>query len=185
MIDPAKRYELNPFIEDMELKTKKRPIRVSPLGANTSIVNNDTGEITGTHVVTYKKVDSEQFLKLFTKNVALTFDLNAAGIKAFNVLVWAVQNNAYNSIEVGLDKFTLSDFLKSNESLYFSQPTFTRGLNDLCKSGIIAKSRKAGYYHINPNFIFNGDRIAFTTLIERENSLPSNRCSKTKDWISD
>jgi len=27
---------------------------------------------------------------------------------------------------------------------------------------------RKGRYYINPNFVFNGDRIAFTTLIERK-----------------
>lgn len=27
---------------------------------------------------------------------------------------------------------------------------------------------RKGFYFINPNFVFNGDRIAFTTLIERK-----------------
>jgi len=29
---------------------------------------------------------------------------------------------------------------------------------------------KQGRFYINPNFIFNGDRIAFTTLIERSDT---------------
>jgi hypothetical protein len=27
---------------------------------------------------------------------------------------------------------------------------------------------RQGWYFINPNFLFNGDRIAFTTVIERK-----------------
>lgn len=33
---------------------------------------------------------------------------------------------------------------------------------------IIAKHLRAGDYYINPNFVFNGDRIAFSTVIERK-----------------
>ena len=35
---------------------------------------------------------------------------------------------------------------------------------------IIAKHRKRGDYFINPNFVFNGDRIAFSTVIEKKPS---------------
>ena len=52
----------------------------------------------GTHVTTFKRVDSEQFVKLFTANIGLTFDLSSAGIKAFNVLLWAVQKQAFAKI---------------------------------------------------------------------------------------
>ncbi|PVK27321.1 hypothetical protein C4840_24940, partial [Salmonella enterica subsp. enterica serovar Braenderup] len=51
--------------------------------------------------------------------------------------------------------------------LKLSESTYRRGLTELCKAQIIAKSIKLGRYVINPNFVFNGDRIAFTTMIER------------------
>jgi len=41
-------------------------------------------------------------------------------------------------------------------------------LVDLENAQIIAKSIRPGSYFINPNFAFNGDRIAFTTLIETD-----------------
>jgi hypothetical protein len=43
-----------------------------------------------------------------------------------------------------------------------------RGLAELEKARIIAKTLRQGRYFINPNFVFNGDRVAFTTLIERD-----------------
>ena len=36
------------------------------------------------------------------------------------------------------------------------------------KAQIVAKTMRQGRYFINPNFVFNGDRIAFTTVIERK-----------------
>ena len=46
--------------------------------------------------------------------------------------------------------------------------TFKRGINELEKASIIAKTLRKGRYYINPNFVFNGDRIDFTNLIERK-----------------
>jgi hypothetical protein len=40
----------------------------------------------------------------------------------------------------------------------------------MIKGQIIAKNVKSGFYFINPNFAFNGDRIAFTQIIERKKS---------------
>jgi hypothetical protein len=42
-----------------------------------------------------------------------------------------------------------------------------RGLNELENASIIAKTIRKSFYFINPNFIFNGNRVAFTTVIDR------------------
>lgn len=166
------RYKTNPFIEDMVVPIKGRQVQLSKLGRDQNIlVNQATGEVHGTHVTTYKRVDGEQFIKLFTANIGLTFDLSAAGIKTFSVLLWGVQHQAISKDEVDLDALTLEEFIEvhsgSKKPLNLSMTTFKRGLNELEKAQIIAKTMRKGRYYINPNFVFNGDRIAFTTVIER------------------
>lgn len=172
------RYKENPFLKDMVIPVKDRKIQISPLGKDNNIlVNQSTGEIIGTHVTTYKKVDGEQFIKLFTANIGLTFDLTSSGIKVFTVMLWAVQNRAITKDQVDLELLTLEAFHEAhaNDSkpLKLSESTYRRGLTELCKAQIIAKSVKLGRYFINPNFVFNGDRIAFTTLIERKREKPT------------
>jgi hypothetical protein len=74
---------------------------------------------------------------------------------------------------VPLDKVSLDAFLSAHDHrippIAFSQPTFWRGLAELEEAQIVAKHVRQGWYFINPNFVFNGDRIAFTTVIQREN----------------
>lgn len=173
----ACRYKTNPFLGDMVIPVKGKQIKLSLLGKDENIlINQTTGEKLGTHVTTFKKVDGEQFVKLFTTNIGLTFNLNAAGIKAFSVLVWAVQNKALSKDEVDLDALVLEAFIADHNGkeppLRLSQATFWRGLAELVKAQIIAKTMRQGRYFINPNFLFNGDRIAFTTVIERERTGP-------------
>lgn len=171
------RYKENPFLEGMVVPVKGKQVRLSRLGRDDNIlVNQNTGEVQGTHVTTYKRVDSEQFVKLLTANIGLTFELSSAGIKAFGVLVWSVQNSALSKDEVDLDTLVLEAFLQcqvsaSKQPLRLSLATFKRGLNELEKAKIIAKTMRQGRYFINPNFVFNGDRIAFTTVIERKNTI--------------
>jgi hypothetical protein len=163
-----KRYKENPFIDQLVIQTSTKKIAVNVLGkGNNILVNQDTGEIQGTQVTTYKKVDSHEFVKLFVNNIALTFELHSYGIKAFNVVMWAIQYSGINKDLIVLDSYTLENFLSKN-NLKMSIPTFRRGLSDLVKAKIIAKSIRKGWYFINPNFIFNGDRIFFTTIIERD-----------------
>ena len=125
-------------------------------------------------MTTYKRVDGAQFVKLFTANIAMTFDLSSAGIKAFSVLLWVVQNRALSKDEIDLDSFVLADFIEAHQAskqpLRLSLATLKRGINELEKAQIVAKTQRQGRYFINPNFVFNGDRIAFTTLIERSNT---------------
>lgn len=171
------RYDENPFIEGMVVPVRDQKIQMSRLGRDDNIlVNQATGEVQGTHLTTYKRVDSEQFVKLFTANIALTFELGAAGIKAFGVLVWILQDRTISKDLVPLDKFVLEDFLKAQEKkLALSQATFARGLAELERAKIIAKHVRQGWYFINPNFVFNGDRVAFTTVIERKRSTEQER----------
>lgn len=167
------RYESNPFVEDMQIEVRNKAVRLSRLGKDDNVViNQTTGEYHGgTHVTTYKKVDSAQFVKVFTANIALTFGLASAGIKTFSVLLWAVQHKALAKDEIDLDSMMLEDFLeahKENEpAIRLSHPTFKRGLVELEKAKIIAKAMRKGRYYINPNFLFNGDRVAFSTVLER------------------
>lgn len=172
-LDVRKRYDANPFIGQLDVPISTRQVRVSPMGGkdNNVLINQHTGEIRGTHVSTYKKVDSAEFVKIFTQNIALTFDLKSAGIKAFNVLMFMMQSKAIQKDLLVLDKFTLDDFIANYEDrkppVKLSLSTFKRGLNELEEAQIIAKHMRPGWYFINPNFAFNGDRIAFTTIIEK------------------
>ena len=106
------RYSENPFMEGMTVPTKGRAVRISRIGGSGDVlVNQHTGEVSGTQVTTYRKVDSEQFVKLFSANIALTFGLKSAGIKAMNVVIWTVQHNAISKDQIDLERLTLDFFL--------------------------------------------------------------------------
>lgn len=166
------RHAKNPFIQDMVVPVKGQRVQLSRIGKDDNVlINNATGEVQGTHVTTFRQVDSEQFVKLFTQNIALTFDLKAAGIKVFNVMMWTLQNKALGGDVIPLDKYVLAEFLESQSKrkppVSLSPATYARGLAELEHAQIIAKHIRPGFFYINPNFCFNGDRIAFTTLIQR------------------
>jgi len=162
------RYKENPFLENMSITVRKKQVKISKLGKDENIlVNENTGEVAGTMISTFKKVDDEQFLKLFTANIALTFDLKAAGIKAFNVVCWLMQNKAIERDQITIDKYVLEDFNGAHNKK-LSKAVLYRGLDDLISNKILARCRREGDYFINPAFMFNGDRIVFATVIERK-----------------
>ena len=174
----AIRYESNPFTKDLVIPLKNRQVQISRLGEDNNIViNQETGEfLGGTSVVTYKKVDSTQFIKLFTQNIKLAFELTQAGQKALYVLFWTMQDKTMiNKDRVTLDQYTLKDFSKENPELTISIATFRRGLGELTKAKILALAERLGDYFINPNFVFNGDRVAFTTVLEVDKATNSQK----------
>ena len=111
----------------------------------------------------------------------MTFDLTSAGIKAFNVMMWEVQKNGLMKDLIILDMIIADRFVKETGVKPISRNTFLRGLAELISNKIIARNKRKGWFYINPNFVFNGDRIAFTTLIERKYSEP--RDTKTIDMF--
>ena len=130
------RYKENPFIKELVVPVGKQNVRVSRLGKDDNIlVNQATGEVHGTHVTAYRKVDKEEFVKLFTRNIALTFDLKAAGIKAFNVLLWSMQKKAMEKDLVPLDKWVLEEFLEDANDGRDPFPTGV-GMNRHCNQAI-------------------------------------------------
>lgn len=164
------RHKTNPFLEDFEIEIGSKSVRISPLGKGQNIlVNQLSGEVTGTHVVARKRVDTEKFVKTFADYMAFTFDLSKAGNKALRVLMWAVKESAVGKDIVVLDSVALEAFLRcyGDPPLVLSTSTFNRGIAELEKAKIIAKTARVGHYYINPACIFNGDRVAFTTVIER------------------
>lgn len=160
------KYKTNPFTEDLVIPIKNKMVRVSK--DNDVWINQNTGEVSSTNVVSYKQVDGATFTKLFVQNIALSFNLTSAGIKSLNVLLYAVQYQAIDKDLVQLDEYTLNDFLETNSALKLSLATFYRGLDELVKAEIIARNIRLGQYFVNPNFCFNGDRVSFTNAIERK-----------------
>jgi len=52
-----------------------------------------------------------------------------------------------------------------------SEAAVILGLVGLEEASIIAKPIQIGWLYLNSSIVFNGDRIAFTILIERDSSL--------------
>jgi hypothetical protein len=171
------RHQKNPFLNPdgkaMDLPISKKGVRLTTAGKGSdsiSLFNNGTGETLMTNVIAYKKVDSEKFIKLFTTNIALTFELTGSGVKALGFLAWTLQHQTINKDIVALDQYAFDDFMDAHKTLQYTWRTAQRGLAELVDSQIIARHKRAGNYFINPHFIFNGDRIAFTNVIERDTS---------------
>lgn len=150
----ATKYEVNPFIEKLTVKTRGRKVTVA---RGSTLVDMNTGEIEGvTEIAQIVEVDEGQFIKLFTKDLAIWFDLNKAGMRVFGALLTVVQNSA-----IGRDLVYFDHASDSAKEFKISKATFYRGMDELLEKGFIARHKSAGWYFTNPAMFFNGNRARF------------------------
>jgi hypothetical protein len=150
----ATKYEVNPFIEKLTVKTRGRKVTVA---RGSSLVDMDTGEIEGiTEIAQIVEVDEGQFVKLFTKDLAIWFDLNKSGMRVFGALLTVVQTSA-----IGRDLIYFDHTNESAQKFNISKTTFYRGLDELIEKGFVARHKSAGWYFTNPAMFFNGNRARF------------------------
>lgn len=158
-------YRENPFItSDTAIATRGKRIVVS---GGKAIVDVQTGEMENVaEIVMVRQVDSEQFVKLFTQNLRIFFDLTPVTMKLLQVLLSQVQR-APNTDRVMLNLMIMQDFFTEHQDEPMSKASFHRAVRELIEKKFIAETMLGGLYFINPNLFFNGDRVRFMTEIRR------------------
>ncbi len=144
-------YEINPFVIAVPTKTK----RVTNKRGDMMLVSSETGEIQ-TQVAGFwesEEVDSSKFVKLFVNGVKALAELTNSGSRVFELLYIEMQN------AIGKDQVYLSYSGLDQESI--SRSTFSRGLKELIDKKFIAAMPAVGWFWVNPDFVWNGDRLAF------------------------
>lgn len=176
-IQPARKirgndaYADNPFLTGFSIRIKPDTIVVA---GGLSITDKSNDEIDCGIIGSVKTVDAEHFLKLYTKNISIIFELNTYARRIFPAILMAVQHQSKDKAEIFLSH---SEAVEYFEQLKMQAPDasyFSRGMKDLIKQNIIAyHARGVGWYWINPNIIFNGDRVRFISeyRIKRKKEL--------------
>ena len=153
----GKRYNYNPFIVVAANNTKAGVKRiVDKSGSRMMVVAEDTGEIVApAGFWQMQEVDKTQFVKLYVNGVKAFRNLTGAGTKVFELLYLRVQEN------MGKDQIwmTFPDVSQTNPNI--RETTFYRGVKELLEKGFIAESMTPGLYFLNPDYMWNGDRLAF------------------------
>lgn len=172
-------YDRNPFIGNAVANTKTGVKRISNKGGDRMmVVSETTGEIVApAGFWQAQEVDKSQFVKLYINGVKALRDLTGAGTKVFEVLYLEVQKN------IGKDAVWLAHSMIDQELSPMSESTFMRGMRELVEKGFVAESVTQNRYFINPDYMWNGDRLAFV----KEYRLKTSRSStdtKTLDMFS-
>ena len=70
---------------------------------------------------------------------------------------------------ISQDRVYLS-FTTLDDSVKLSQATFTRGIRELIDKGFVAPTDAVAWYWLNPDYMWNGDRLAFVREYRKKNS---------------
>lgn len=120
------------------------------------VVSESTGEVVApAGFWQYEEVDKTQFVKLYVNGVKAFKGLTSAGTKVFEVLYLEIQKN------IGKDKVYMSYTQLDQDLTPMSEATYNRGMKELVEKAFLAAMPSVSWYWLNPDFIWNGDRLAF------------------------
>lgn len=160
------KHKENPFLVENTVSTRKRRTVVG--GKGMAIVNTETGEVeTAVEIVRVTTVDTEQFVKVFTQNLRVFFDLSSITIKLLEVLLSQVQK-APNTDKVMLNVSIAQDYFTETSREPISKASFHRAIKEMLDKNFVAETQLSGLFFINPNLFFNGDRVRFVTELQRK-----------------
>lgn len=142
----------NPFMTACVVVPKTK--RVTNRRGDMMLVSNE-GEIVSNVAGFWEaeEVDSTKFLKLFVNGVKALAELTNPGARVFELLYIEMQNH------IGKDQVYLSFTAMDEKAI--SRRTFARGMAELIDKKFIAAMPAVGWYWVNPDYIWNGDRLAF------------------------
>ena len=151
------KYEANPFLVAADNNTKQSVRKISnSSGDRHLLVNEGTGEvIAGAGFWHTQDVDTTQFVKLYVNGVKAFKELSGAGTKVFEVLYTRVQES------IGRDFLYISYQEIDQEVSPMSKATFMKGMKELIVKSFLAESMVQNKYYLNPDYMWNGDRLAF------------------------
>ena len=175
-------YKDNPFIgasTGFSIHVRKN---VTLVAKGLEITDKDGETVNAGVIGKIEEVDTEEFIKLYTKNVGLLFDLSSRAQKALIAIFCAVQKSKEQAHIFLPYHFAVEYYEKLGVIKIPSRSTFSAGITDLINMNFLAAHYGGdGWYWINPNLIFNGNRIRFLTEykikikeeIEKEKKLSS------------
>lgn len=153
----TKKYSVNPFVGNAAANTKQGVKRISNKDGNRMmVVSEETGQIVApAGFWQAQEVDKTQFVKLYVNGVKAFRELTGAGTKVFEVLYLKVQES------IGKDVIYLSFYDVDQLTTPMSESTFMRGMRELVAKAFLAESMSSARYFLNPDYMWNGDRLAF------------------------
>jgi len=157
------KYEDNPALHGLVIPVRDKKLTV----ATGESWSNDHADYVPT-VAAKITCDTEQFIKLYTADIAQWFNLSQTGFRLFGALMLAIQNEA-----IAKDKILFSHTGKTCKTFKISKDVYYRGITELLQKGFIFRTTDGtNIYFYNPHLFFNGDRVRFIREYNRTDAEP-------------
>lgn len=176
-------YADNPFLESFAIQIQRKSMTVA---AGLSIKDKDNQDVSAGAVAMYKEVDVEEFLKIYVKNIKILFDLSAPAQKTIIPLMHVIQKTAKDIAHIFFSFRDAQQACLDLDLKPISKATYHRGIKDLIDANFLAVHINGPFwYWINPNILFNGDRVRFIQeyKIKRQQENKSIKGRKKKKEI--
>lgn len=163
------RYSENPFLSKAAANMRHGIKRITDKSGHNSMIVSGEGEViapAGFHQII--DVDKTQFVKLFVNGVKALKELSGAGTKVFELLYLKVQENISNDVIY----ISLSEI--DQQVTPMSKATYLKGMKELILKDFIAESLTQNKYFLNPDFMWNGDRLAFVKEYRKVKAIKKN-----------
>lgn len=151
------KYETNPFLPDAAANTNegsKRRTLKSKDGTQMMVTSQDGSFSAPAGFWHTQEVDKTQFVKLYINGVKAFAELSGAGAQVFGFVYAELQKAP------GKDMIYLNFHDIDQEITSISKATFMRGVKEILLKKFLAETLVSGRYFVNPDYIFNGDRLA-------------------------
>lgn len=132
----------NPFSNRLVIPVRKYRSRVQ-------LVKNKQGEVEG-NVIAHEYTPSTKIYATASRREMVSH----LSLRGKELLLWIMYEIKYGKDFIWINKTNFMDEVGMRD-----RHTYTAAVNDLIKSGFIAKSVRAGYYWVNPDILFKGDRM--------------------------
>jgi hypothetical protein len=161
----AKVYPQNPFMTENYPMVQTRTKRITN-NKGGYLIKGETGETVAAIAGFWQaeEVDSTKFVKLYVGGVKAFSGLSTKGTKVFELMYYEMQR------EIGKDKIYLSFNTIDTSIVKLARTTFYDGLNELVEKKFLAPTESPHWYWINPDYIWNGDRLAFVKTYVKKHS---------------
>jgi hypothetical protein len=173
------KYDHNPFVVSTIDNTKQGVKRIKNKDGNRMmVVSENSGEIVApAGFWQAQEVDKTQFVKLYVNGVKAFKELTGSGTKVFEVLYLKVQE------AIGKDSLYLSFIEVDQQETPMSKATFMKGMKELIIKGFIAESMVQNKYYLNPDYMWNGDRLAFVKEYRKNTNQSTNKETPTLEIL--
>ena len=156
-------FDCNPYTSNLIVPSRNKTIALS--NHRLTLFDSKTGEVQGEEagfMGLRKRVDTEEFVKIYKDQLQSMFDLSTAAYKVLGYFMFASRISSDKVV------FTLKECKEYTG--YTSKVSINTGVSELLEKEFVARTDEHFIYYINPAKFFNGDRLVLIQEVIKKGS---------------